>query len=193
MSCSAQAAGDPPTRPEGQPPRVFASPLAYGSVTLQEWRRGDCGAAFRQACGWKSTARSDTNMWGTLHWGSPAGSSTSVPSGRWSRPAPGVMSLRGGARRCNPRLRHAREARCYPLATGWTWRVPGKTTPASGTREQATMQWWAHQARRQPRRQPTRGRGGASSPWSSARRVRVTAPRSQRCWSRAGSRRECGL
>jgi hypothetical protein len=81
MSCSAQAAGDPPTRPEGQPPRVFASPLAYGSVTLQEWRRGDCGAAFRQACGWKSTARSDTNMWGTLHWGSPAGSSTSVPSG----------------------------------------------------------------------------------------------------------------
>jgi len=60
---------------------VFARPLAYGSVTLHEWRRGGCGAAFRQACGWASSAPTRTTQCGTLHWGSPAGSSTSVPSG----------------------------------------------------------------------------------------------------------------
>ena len=82
-SCSAQAAEDPPTRPEGQPPRVFARPLAYGSVTVDECRHGGCGAAFRPACGWPSSAptRTRTPQCGTLHWGSPAGSSTCVSSG----------------------------------------------------------------------------------------------------------------
>ena len=79
---------------------VHAPPLAYGFINVVELRRGDCGAARKQASGRTRAPQCTTPVWGTLHWGSPAGPSTSVPSGvvespstwhddlAWWRPAP---------------------------------------------------------------------------------------------------------
>jgi len=71
----------PATRPDGEPPEVFAPPRAHGFVNLAEWRRGGCGAAFKQASGWVGPVSCGSAVWGTLHWGRPTGSATNVPNG----------------------------------------------------------------------------------------------------------------